>query len=112
MRANLSQVVGLKDLLNTQDSPNSSSTSDCACDQGLNLLFAAKRSITQAEILASIPPRDVVDRLISRYFSVMDMAIGLSSLSLRLNSADPRFLVILHIPSFQKEVTTSLMIES
>jgi hypothetical protein len=75
-RANHPKVVGIKDLLNVHGSPNSSSESDASYDQGLNLLFATKRSVTQAEILASIPPRDIVDRLISRYFSVMDMALG------------------------------------
>jgi hypothetical protein len=36
---------------------------------------------TQASIISSIPPRSVVDRLISRYFNVLDIATGQSKLS-------------------------------
>ena len=49
-------------------------------NQEPDLLFSANQAITQAEILASIPSKEVVDRLISRYFSSMDMAPGLLTL--------------------------------
>jgi hypothetical protein len=46
--------------------------------QGPDLLFSVNPSITQEDILASIPPKEVLDRLMSRYFGSMDMAPGLS----------------------------------
>ncbi|KAE9374272.1 hypothetical protein N431DRAFT_464540 [Stipitochalara longipes BDJ] len=82
----LNEVVDLKDLLDSHDSPNSSNGSNVPNEQGIDLLFSTKRAVSQKDILASIPPRDIVDRLISKYFSVMDMA-----------------LTILHIPTFQKD---------
>ena len=38
------------------------------------LLFGSNKDATKREILSSIPPRPVVDRLISGYFSAMDVA--------------------------------------
>jgi hypothetical protein len=66
------QVASIKNLLNTHESPDSNNGSDSPND--LDLFFPPQHRVTQAEMLAAIPPRDVVDRLISRYFSIMDMA--------------------------------------
>lgn len=45
---------------------------------GPQLLYGCPRYATKEEILAAIPPRPVVDRLISRYFNALDMAPGQS----------------------------------
>ena len=42
-----------------------------------DLLLSVNSSITKGEILASMPPKDVADRLLSRFFSNMDMTTGL-----------------------------------
>ena len=69
----------LKDILDTHNSLDENSGGQMK-NQEPDLLFSANQAITQAEILASIPSKDVVDRLISRYFSSMDMAPGLLTL--------------------------------
>lgn len=81
----LDEVVELKDILDTHNSLDENSGGQMK-NQEPDLLFSANQAITQAEILASIPSKDVVDRLISRYFSSMDMAP-----------------VFLHVPTFQQE---------
>lgn len=43
---------------------------------GPMLLYGSPKRATQEEILASVPPRPVVDRLISKYFNTLDMAPG------------------------------------
>lgn len=50
------------------------------------LLFGSTKDTTKEEVLSAIPPRPVVDRLISSYFNAMDMAP-----------------VIIHGPTFLKE---------
>lgn len=48
------------------------------------LLCGPPRRTTREEILASVPPRPVVDRWISKYFNALDMAPGTCSLILPL----------------------------
>jgi hypothetical protein len=69
--------VDLKGLLEFENSSDMIDGSDFSSDQGLNLFFLPKQPVTLTEILNSIPPRDVVDRLVSKYFNVMDMALGM-----------------------------------
>ena len=40
------------------------------------LLYGCPEMATEAEIIASVPPRPVVDRLVSRFFNAGDMASG------------------------------------
>lgn len=42
------------------------------------LLYGSLNHASKSEILSSIPPRPVVDRLVSRYFNALDMAPGRS----------------------------------
>ncbi|PGH23865.1 hypothetical protein AJ80_02113 [Polytolypa hystricis UAMH7299] len=55
-------------------------------DHGVDLLLGVNKYITKQELLASIPPRHVVDRLISRFHNSMEM----SSMAI-------------HTPTFYKE---------
>ncbi|RYP40257.1 hypothetical protein DL767_001800 [Monosporascus sp. MG133] len=41
------------------------------------LFYSSSTHISHAEILHAIPPRPVVDRLVSRYFNVVDLATGI-----------------------------------
>jgi hypothetical protein len=50
-----------------------------------------------------IPSKNIVDRLISKYFSYMEVAPGLSTCLLEL-SLQLIMLVIIHVPTFQKKV--------
>lgn len=43
---------------------------------GPQLLYGCPKHATKEEILAAVPTRSVVDRLISRYFNALDMAPG------------------------------------
>lgn len=43
---------------------------------GPQLLCGGTKVVTKEEILASIPPRPVVDRLVSRYFNSFEMSPG------------------------------------
>lgn len=49
--------------------------------EGPLLLFGSNKYVTKHEIVASFPSRPIVDRLVSTYFSVMDMAPGKSFFS-------------------------------
>ncbi|KAH8803624.1 hypothetical protein F5884DRAFT_682931 [Xylogone sp. PMI_703] len=53
---------------------------------GLRLLLGASSSVTKLDLLESLPPRPVVDRLVSQFF----------------NSKEPG-ISILHVPTFRKE---------
>jgi hypothetical protein len=44
--------------------------------EGPELLFGKNKNATKEELLAAIPTRPVVDRLMSKYFKTMDMASG------------------------------------
>jgi hypothetical protein len=44
--------------------------------EGPELFFGKNKNATKEELLAAIPTRPAVDRLISRYFKTMDMAPG------------------------------------
>lgn len=44
--------------------------------EGPQLLFGSNKYATKSEIIASIPSRRIVDRLVSTYFSGMDMPPG------------------------------------
>ena len=41
---------------------------------GPELLYGGSPNITKEEILASIPPRTITDRLVSKYFNALDVA--------------------------------------
>lgn len=43
---------------------------------GPQLLYGCTKRATKEEVLASIPSRQVVDRLVSRYFSSFEMSPG------------------------------------
>ncbi len=45
--------------------------------EGPELLFGCNKNTTKEDILASIPPRPVVDTLVARDFNAMDMAPGI-----------------------------------
>jgi hypothetical protein len=80
-----------------------------------NLLYSCAMHQTSASILKSLPPRPTVDRLISRYFNIIDIAPGM------LSSAQPPLLLnntltmiqtdywesgIVHSGKFLREVRT------
>jgi hypothetical protein len=52
---------------------------------GPELLFGKHNYATREEILASIPPRETVDRLLAVFFQYMDMSPGLLLLYLHRN---------------------------
>ena len=54
---------------------------------GPQLLYGCPRLVTKDEILASMPSRPVVDRLVSRYFNSFEMSPGECALDLRVDSS-------------------------
>jgi hypothetical protein len=75
----LGEIAELKDHLEEEPEmqhPRSISDSLYPSFLGPQLLYGCPRYASKAEILASVPSRPVVDRLISRYFSSFDMSPG------------------------------------
>ncbi|RFU24674.1 hypothetical protein B7463_g11665, partial [Scytalidium lignicola] len=74
----------------TGDETRDSTFVDAAADgnHGPTLLVGVFPPVSQSELLTFLPPRAVVDRLVSRYF----------------NSKEPS-IVILHVPTFYREYT-------
>lgn len=70
-----------------------------------NLLIGSHSHTDEHSILAAIPSRSVVDRLISKYFRSMDLAPGMS---FWLANYIPTLTkaVVVHSPTFLKEVRT------
>lgn len=63
------QIAGLKDQLEIGDEVRE----EKEVVLGPDLLVGSVRAATRAEILASLPPKDVADKLIERYFQTSDM---------------------------------------
>lgn len=75
-----------------------------------SLLYGSCRSVSRADILAALPPRSAVDRYISRYFNLIDLAACWSLLLFR-NVTVPVLLTFriwtafFHGPTFIREVS-------
>jgi len=60
---------------------------------------------SRSEIMSSIPPRPICDRLISRWFRTMDLAPSRFAFYLmEINLSTEIIIVLLHAPTFMKEV--------
>lgn len=66
---------GISDLKDCFEKEDDSPQPEYASPQ---LLYGSLNRASKSEILSSIPPRPVVDRLVSRYFNALDMAPGRS----------------------------------
>jgi hypothetical protein len=71
----------------------------------MNLLFGSHSHTDKHSILAAVPLRSIVDRLISKYFRSMDLVPGMS---FWLANYIPTLteIVVVHSPTFLKEVRT------
>ena len=79
----LDGIAGLKEYFDQQDGPQPSNSGEFSNSPnqelpGPQLLYcnAWLPNLTKAVILESIPPRSVVDRLVSRYFTAVVVASG------------------------------------
>jgi hypothetical protein len=68
-----------------------------------SLIFSTESHVSKADILAALPQRFVVDRLVSRYFNSSSPALCKYAHYYFISFAN-LFLVIIHRPTFQKEV--------
>lgn len=59
---------------------------------------------SRADLLAALPERSVVDRLVSRYFNSNDPAMSRVPTVFITESILILYIVIIHKPTFQKEV--------
>ncbi len=67
-----SQIAGLKDQLET--TANSREEKDISPEvPGPDLLVGSIKAATKSEIMASLPPRSVADKLVTGYFETADM---------------------------------------
>ena len=76
--------------------------------EGPELLFGSNNYASKQDIIASVPARPIVDRLVSRYFNAMDMVPGKSfvwSCDGRILGRLTQTLVVIHGPTFLKEVS-------
>lgn len=83
--------------------------------KGALLLYGCRRPSSREEILASLPPRDALDRYISRYFNCVDLVASCSSpchLSLLCSTLGCKALAdtsgeiaAIHGPSFLRQVS-------
>ena len=75
----LNGIAELKDHFESErNSPASPDLHDPSIPErtGPRLLYGCSKIPTRQEIIESIPPRQVVDRLVSRYFSSFEMSTG------------------------------------
>jgi hypothetical protein len=77
------QIACLKDCLDPKDEPSEKQQFPPK-PPGPDLLVGSIRSATRTEILASLPSRTRVDRLVESYFSELDMGASKSSINLLL----------------------------
>ncbi|CZR61340.1 related to transcription activator protein acu-15 [Phialocephala subalpina] len=82
----LDNIAGLKDQLDISDDPIKEEKDSVPEVPGPDLLVGSVRAATRAEILATLPPRGVVDKLLLRFFEGVDMGSSM-----------------LHRPTFMKE---------
>lgn len=76
--------------------------------EGPELLFGSNNYASKQDILASVPARPIVDRLVNEYFKGMDMVPGKSfvwSCDGRILRRLTQALVVIHVPTFLKEVS-------
>ena len=114
----LDSITELRHHFEQDDEPNTDSSYPVQLQApfpGPQLLYGCPLHVTPASILESLPPRPVVDKLISRYFNDLDMATGMVS-----NFANaPKIFVILlvtdwrlgivHRGKFLREVPPTLL---
>ncbi|KUJ19439.1 uncharacterized protein LY89DRAFT_490483 [Mollisia scopiformis] len=81
----LDNIAGLKDQLDITDDPREE-TDTVPEVPGPDLLVGSVKAASRAEIMASLPPKAISDRLIDRYFQTADMGSSM-----------------LHGPTFMKE---------
>jgi hypothetical protein len=77
---------------------------EIACPQ---LLFGLNNHSTKNEILNAVPPRHIVDRLVSKFFNQFEMGPGKCLRVVPVPSRLTPSLVILHRRTFLKQVSTS-----
>ncbi|QYT01977.1 Zn(2)-C6 fungal-type domain-containing protein [Trichoderma simmonsii] len=87
-QAIMDDIAELKGCTDTQSRSESLPDTVEEGNYGLTLFFGLSPSINRSDLLASLPARPVVDRLVSRYF----------------NTKEP-ILMVLHIPTFYREYT-------
>ncbi|KAM0248801.1 hypothetical protein ACHAQJ_009312 [Trichoderma viride] len=87
-QAMLNEITEVKEYVQKiQDATLDTATDSAAREvHGPKLLLGTSQSMTKSDLLASLPPRRVVDKLASQYF----------------NSKEPTILII-HVPTFQRE---------
>ncbi|KAF8847325.1 hypothetical protein BDZ45DRAFT_607644 [Acephala macrosclerotiorum] len=82
----LDNIAGLKDQLDISDESTKEEKDNLPAIPGPDLLVGSVRAATRAEIIASLPPRFVVDKLVMRFYESVDMGSSM-----------------LHRPTFMKE---------
>ncbi|KAL6812337.1 fungal-specific transcription factor domain-containing protein [Trichoderma camerunense] len=87
-QAIMDDIAELKGCTDSFEQARSVPLPDKEENYGLTLFFGLSPSISRSDLLASLPSRPVVDRLVSRYF----------------NTKEP-ILMVLHIPTFYREYT-------
>lgn len=104
----LGGIAELKDHLDDERALQSHPANDdscCTSMTGPQLLFGCPELATKAEILASLPARSVVDRLVSRYFNSFEMSPGDEPCVYRSYAhANDLSLAVLHSGQFLREV--------
>ena len=101
------QIAELGDYFGDDDAPDGPMTpaAEVPSPGATNLLFGSHSHTDKHSILAAIPSRSIVDRLISKYFTCMDIAPGMS-FWLANDISTLTEVVIIHSPTFLKEVRT------
>ena len=70
------------------------------------ILFGVAHA-SRSEIMSSIPPKEICDMLISRWFRTMDMAPSKLTANLSNIRSTDITTVVVHAPTFMKEVSNS-----